>query len=214
MCIDDSIRTQQIQQAIAGDETALAALFQRYRARLRKMVLLRMDPRIRARVDASDVLQDAYVELARRLPNYVDDARLPFFLWLRTVAGDRLAQVHRTHLGAAMRDVNREVAIRPSTAPDVSTGFLAAQLVGQCTSVDRRAIQDELQIKLQEVLEAMDANDREVLALRHFEELSTEEISIVVGLSRSGVLKRYTRAVRRLQEALKGQPCFRQYVTT
>ena len=108
---DESLIDQLINDAAAGDESALASLFEKYRDRLRRLVQLRMDARIRARVDASDVVQEAFVEAARRLPRYVEDDKVPFFLWLRVVTGDRLRHLHREHLGAEMRDANREALL-------------------------------------------------------------------------------------------------------
>ena len=194
--------------AIAGDDAALATVFEEFRPRLRKMVLLRMDPRIRRRVDASDVLQEAYVDLARRLPEYAGKTEIPFFLWVRFITGTRLDQIHRAHLGAAMRDAGREVSIGQGQFPGASTLMLASQLAGEFTAADERLIHAEIQEKLEQALNAMDDHDREILALRHFEEMSTEEIAAVVGLTRSGVLKRHTRAVRRLGDAIKGRSEF------
>lgn len=188
-----------IQKARSGDESALAQLFDMYRERLRRMVALRQDARVRARFDASDVVQEVFVDVARRLPTFDQDSDLQFYLWLRTLAGERLIQLHRMHLGAEKRAVQREVA---PVIPEASTFFLASQLAGNFTSVDRGLIRNELQQKIQELLNAMDERDREVLALRHFEELSTEEIAAVLGLTRSGVLKRHTRALRRLSQLI------------
>lgn len=192
-----------IEKAQAGDERAFAVLFDRYRPRLQRMVELRLDERVRARIDASDVLQDAFIEVARRLPTYDEKTRIPFFLWLRLITGERLAQLHRMHLGAAKRSAGRELSLQRGAVPEASTFFLAAQLAGNFTSADRNLIRDELQSKLQNALNSMDAGDRDVLAMRHFEELSTEEIADLLGLTRSGVLKRYTRAVKRLRDAIQ-----------
>ena len=189
-------------EARQGDEQALARLFQSYRPRLYRMILLRMDLRVSARCDASDVLQESYVELARRLPEYSPEKDPPFFLWLRMIAGERLAKIHRRHLGAAKRDVNREVPLQRQAAPEASSIFMAMQLVGQYSSVDRNLMREEIHQRLRVALDGMEENDREVLALRHFEELSTEETALVLGLSRSGVLKRYTKALRRLRQAM------------
>src|SRR5262245_26142730 len=103
--IDDLVR-----RAVAGDESALAELFDRYRSRLRQMIRLRLDRRLQGRVDPSDVLQDAYIDLSQKLPEYPNRSSLPFFLWLRLVVGERLLRVHRHHLGAAMRDADREIS--------------------------------------------------------------------------------------------------------
>ncbi len=192
-----------IQRALTGDEAALAELFEKHRPRLERMVNLRMDHRLHARLDASDVLQEAYIDLAQELPEYAKQQKLPFFLWLRVVAGQRLAQVHRKHLGAAMRNADLEVSLYRKAMPQASTFFLASRLIGKFTSVSQKAMRAEMQVKLQEVLNAMDSNDREVLALRHFEELSNEEIAHVLEITKSTASKRYIRALRRLKETLE-----------
>jgi RNA polymerase sigma-70 factor (ECF subfamily) len=192
-----------VDTARRGDEQALAVLFERYRARLTKLILVRMDARVQARIDVSDVLQDAFVEAARKLPEYGKEAKIPFFLWLRMIAGERLIQLHRMHLGAAKRDAQRQVSLHGGLMPEASSMFLASQLAGQFTSADRNLIRAEIQQKLQDALDRMDPGDREVIAMRHFEELTTDEIAIVLQLTRSGVLKRYTRAIRRLRAAIR-----------
>ena len=192
-----------IQRVLASEEAALAELFDKHRPRLRRMVDLRMDHRLHARVDASDVLQEAYLDLAQELPEYAKQQKFPFFLWLRLVTGQRLAQFHRKHLGAAMRNADLEVSLYRKAMPQVSTFFLASRLMGQFTSVSQKAMRAEMQVKLQEVLNAMDPNDREVLALRHFEELSNEEIAQVLEISKSTASKRYIRALRRLKGTLE-----------
>jgi RNA polymerase sigma-70 factor (ECF subfamily) len=192
-----------IQRALAGEEDALADLFDIHRGRLERMVNLRMDHRLHARLDASDVLQEAYIDLSQRLPEYAKQQQYPFFLWLRLVTGQRLAQIHRKHLGAAMRNVDLEVSLYRQALPQVSTFFLASRLIGQFTSVSQKAMRAEMQVKLQEVLNTMDPNDREVLALRHFEELSNEETAQVLDITKSTASKRYIRALRRLKETLE-----------
>ncbi len=197
-----------IQRALAGEEAALAELFDAHRRRLERMVNLRMDRRLHARVDASDVLQEAYIDLAQQLPDYAEQQKFPFFLWLRLVTGQRLAQFHRKHLGAAMRNADLEVSLYRKAMPQMSTFFLASRLIGQFTSVSQKAMRAEMQVKLQEVLNAMDPNDREVLALRHFEELTNEEIAQVLEITKSTASKRYIRALRRLKETLEQIPGF------
>ena len=198
-----------IQRALAGEEAALAELFDEHRPRLRRMVDLRMDHRLHARVDASDVLQEAYLDLAQELPQYAKQPKFPFFLWLRLVTGQRLAKVHRKHLGAAMRNVDLEVSLYRKAMPQVSTFFLASRLMGQFTSVSQRAIRAEMQVKLQEVLNSMDPNDREIVALRHFEELSNQEIAQVLEITESAASTRHMRALVRLREALERIPGFK-----
>ena len=141
------------------------------------MVRLRLDRRLQGRVDPSDVLQEAYLDLAAKLPEYASRPAIPFFLWLRLVAGERLLRVHRHHLGAAMRDAGREVSLHQGAFPEASSASLAAQLLGQLTSASQAALRAEMQLLLQEALNGMDPIDREVLALRHFEELSNDEVA-------------------------------------
>src|SRR3979490_168427 len=116
-----------IQRAGAGDREALSALLARSRARLRRMVEMRLDTRLQARLDASDVVQDAYVEVAERLEEYVRDPKLPLFLWLRLVVGERLMKLHRHPLGTQMRDAGREVSFYRGALPAASSAALAAQ---------------------------------------------------------------------------------------
>jgi RNA polymerase sigma-70 factor (ECF subfamily) len=195
-----------LHQALAGDGAALAALFDRHRERLKRMVKLRLDRRLQGRVDASDVLQEAYLDLAQRLPEYAKDQKFPLFLWMRLVTGQRLAQVHRKHLGAAMRNAELEVSLYQKALPQASTEFLASRLLGHFTSVSQQVIRAEQQIKLQELLNALDPIDREILALRHFEELNNDEAAQVLEIQPGAASKRYIRALRRLKEALAAIP--------
>src|SRR5262245_45135318 len=172
-----------LERARAGDPQALNEIFARHRDRLRRMVELRLDGRLQARVDASDVIQDAYLEVATRMQEYLNDPRLPLFLWLRLVVGERLSKLHRHHLGAQMRQAGREVSINRQAAPAASSAALAAQLLGQHTSPTQAAQRAERQQRLQEALNTLDEADREALALRHFEELSRAEAAQVLGIS-------------------------------
>src|SRR5262249_62254081 len=159
----------------AGDEAALAALFERYRGRLRQMARRRRAPRLQGRVDPSDVIQDAYLDLSRKLRDLAVRPDLPFFLWLRLVVGERLLRVHRHHLGASMRDVGREISLHRGALPGASSTSLAAQLLGRVTTASRIAARAEMQRLLQDAINTMDPIDREVIALRHFEELINEQ---------------------------------------
>jgi RNA polymerase sigma-70 factor (ECF subfamily) len=195
-----------IHLAAAGDPGALAALWERHRARLHRMIRLRLDRRLQGRVDPSDVLQEAYLDLADRLPDYVRDRPLPPFLWLRLVTGQRLMQVHRRHLGAAMRDAGREVSLHAGALPQASSTSLAAQLLGHLTTASKAAVRAERQLMLQQTLNGMDPVDREIIALRHFEELTNGEAAEVLGLSKAAASKRYVRALSRLQALLERMP--------
>jgi RNA polymerase sigma-70 factor (ECF subfamily) len=192
----------------AGDQRAPGELFQRYRGRLRQMVRLRLDRRLQGRVDPSDVLQEAYLDLARRLPEYVANPKIPFFLWLRLLTGQRLLMIHRQHLGTQMRAVGHEVSLHSGPLPQASSASLAAHLLGRLTTPSQAAVRAEMQLRLQEVLNDMDPTDREVLTLRHFEELSNSETAQVLGLQKAAASNRYVRALKRLREALANIPGF------
>jgi RNA polymerase sigma-70 factor (ECF subfamily) len=196
-----------VARAAAGDPAALADVFSRYRQRLGMVVRLRMDRRLQGRVDPSDVLQETYLEASQRLGEYAQGrARMPLFLWLRFLTLQRLLIVHRRHLGAKMRNAAGEVSLYRGGMPETSTESLAAQLLGQLTSPSEAAIRAELQLQLQQALNAMDAVDREVLALRHFEELTNAETAEVLGLSKTAASNRYVAALGRLREILAAAP--------
>jgi len=197
-----------VQKAAEGDEAALAELFGKYRSKLRQIIRLRLDRRLQGRVDPSDVLQEAYLDVARQLPNYLNQSTFSFFVWLRMVTGQRLMRVHREHLGAAMRDAGREVSIHRGAMPQANSVSLAAQLLGRFTSVSQVVARTEMQVQLQEALNGMDANDREIIALRHFEELSNSEAAEVLELSKAAASNRYVRALARLQSILESIPGF------
>jgi RNA polymerase sigma-70 factor, ECF subfamily len=184
----------------AGDHHALGALFGRHRGRLLKMVQLRLDRRLRGRLDPEDVVQEAFLDAARRLGDYAADPRMPPFLWLRFLTIQRLQTLHRLHLGVQGRDASREVAIFNGSLPAADSRSLAAQLLGRLTTPSRAAIRAEIQIKIQEALNAMDPVDREILALRHFEELNNGETAAVLGIHKAAASNRYVRALRRLRE--------------
>ena len=204
---DDSKTTDDlVQRAADGDEAALAELFASYRGRLQQVIRLRLDRRLQGRIDASDVLQEAYIDLAQKLPGYASKPAMPFFLWLRLVVGERLLRVHRQHLGTAMRDAGREISLYQGALPQASSASLAAQLLGRFTSASRAAVRVEQQLLLQEALNGMDPIDREVIALRHFEELSNDEVAAVSGLTKAAASKRYVRAMLRLKAVLSNTP--------
>jgi RNA polymerase sigma-70 factor, ECF subfamily len=189
-----------------GDDRALAELFNSHRGRLRRMIELRMDPRLRARIDASDVLQDAYLDVARDLPSYLIQAKLSPLLWLRLHVGRRLTALHRQHLGAHMRDAGREISLYSSALPEASSAALASMLLGRHTSPTQAAQRAELLLRVQEALNSLDPFDREVLALRHFEQLSRAETAEVLRISEDAGAKRYFRALKRLKDVLATMP--------
>jgi RNA polymerase sigma-70 factor (ECF subfamily) len=197
-----------LRRAMSGDQQALAALFERYRDRLRKLVRLRLDRRMAGRIDTSDVLQDAYLDVARRFPEYAADPAVPFYLWLRALTGQRLVDLHRRHLGAQMRDAAVEVSLYRGALPQASSASLAQHLLAGLTSPTQAAIRAEMQLRLQEALNSMDPIDREVVVLRHFEELGNVEAAQVLGIEPAAASKRYIRAIRRLRAILDAVPGF------
>jgi RNA polymerase sigma-70 factor (ECF subfamily) len=205
----DSSETQAlICRAVKGEEGALSELFTRYRDRLRRMVKLRLDHRLQGRLDASDVLQEAYFDVAKRAAEYQANPTMPVFLWLRLITGQRLMVLHRKHLGAQMRNAGQEVSLHRGALPVASSISIAAMLLGRMTSPTRAARRAELQVRLQDVLNSMDPVDREVLTLRHFEELGNNETAQILGISKSAASSRYIRAVTRLKKELARVPGF------
>ncbi len=195
-----------LDRAAAGDAASLGLLLEQYRSRLRRMVGLRLDPRLQGRVDTSDVIQEAFIDASRRLPDYVREPKAPFFLWLRFLTGQKLLELRRRHLGAEVRDAGREVSLYRGSMPEASSACLAAQLVGKVTAPLQAAIRAEMKLRLQEALNGMDPVDREVLALRHFEQLSNAEVAEVLNLAASGASSRYVRALKRLKEIMSTIP--------
>ncbi|HVL10927.1 MAG TPA: sigma-70 family RNA polymerase sigma factor [Gemmata sp.] len=189
-----------------GDHAALAELFDRHRDKLRRMVLLRLDSRLAGRVSASDVLQEAYIDALKRVEHYFDKPDQPFFGWLRLVVGQRLADVHREHL-AQKRNATRDVRMYGG-GPGADSACLAAMLLGNLTSPSGAATKNEAFARLEEALEQMDPIDREVLALRHFEELSNNETAALLGIEPPAASKRYVRALARLKQILETLPGF------
>ena len=189
-----------------GDERALTELFTRHRERLRRMIWLRLDRRLQGRIDSSDVLQDAYLKIAHGAREYVARPNMPPFLWLRFLTGQTLQAVHRHHLKVQMRDAGQEVSLHHRATPQANSVSLAEMLLGRLTSPTRAARRAEMQLKLQEMLNAMEPFDREVLALRHFEGLSNSEVALVLGLSKTAASNRYIRALGRLKAMLAGLP--------
>jgi len=194
--------TDLLERAAQGDQLALTDLFSRYQDRLKRMIRLRLNPRLYGRVDDSDVLQDAYLEISKHLDDYLRKPTMPFFLWLRHITGQKLIAIHREHLGAQMRDVTREVSLQRRSVPPASSSSLAAQLLGKLTSPSQAAIKAEMRAQLQEALNGMNEIDREVLVLRHFEQLTNEETAHLLGIQESAASKRYLRALERLQQVL------------
>lgn len=195
--------SQLLRAAKRGEADAAAKLFDRHRSRLRRVVEIRLDQRLSGRIDPSDVLQDVFIDVHQRIHEF-EQGDLPFFLWLRLKVGHRLTDLHRFHLGAQKRTVTREVSLHRGPLPIASSASLASQLLGKLTSATNAAIRAETRLRIQEVLNSMEEIDREVLVLRHFEDLSNSETAQVLALSKTAASNRYVRALRRMKEAIDG----------
>jgi RNA polymerase sigma-70 factor (ECF subfamily) len=183
-------------------EGVLADEYDRYRDRLWRIVNFRLDHRLLGRVDADDILQEAYLDAATRIEHYLNDPATTFFIWLRTIVGQTLIDVHRRHLGAQKRDARREVKQKRRVF-SASTSFqIADVLLGDLTSPSQAALKEELARQLHEALESMNEIDREILVLRHFEELSNLEASEVLEIEPKTASMRYFRALTRLRSIL------------
>jgi RNA polymerase sigma-70 factor, ECF subfamily len=195
-------------RARGGDPGAMADLLARHRDRLGRMVRLRMDRRLQGRIDPSDVIQEAFLDAFRRQAEYLADPKMPPYLWLRFLTVQRLQAMHRRHLGAKMREADREVSLRAGASPQADSFTLANLLLGRFTSPSVAAVRDELRARLQDVLNAMEPVDREVIVLRHFEDLTNNEVALVLGLQKAAASNRYVRAMRRLTDILAAIPGF------
>jgi RNA polymerase sigma-70 factor (ECF subfamily) len=205
---DSSITEHLVEQAAHGDAEALTQLMHRYRDRLKRMVNLRMDRRLQGRIDASDVVQESLLEASRRLEEYAADPPMGFYVWLRWIAGERLLNAHRDHLGTQKRDANQEISLYRRSMPEACSVSIAQQLLGQLTSPTQAVARAEMQLIVQDVLNSMDPVDREILVLRSFEQLSTSETAETLGIKRSTASKRYITALKRLKQSLSAIPGF------
>jgi RNA polymerase sigma-70 factor (ECF subfamily) len=199
---DTSEEEDRLRRAVSGDQQAWAALVEVNRPRLRRMVALRMHPLVRGRVDPSDVLQEAFTEAAARLASYVERPGLPFFLWLRWLTGMRLKRIHREHLDRQARDPRREVPRCSEFLPGATSAALAEQLLGRDTRPSEAAVRAERARRVEAALDAIDRTDREVLVLRHFEELSNVEAARVLEITPAAASKRYVKALVELKRIL------------
>jgi RNA polymerase sigma-70 factor (ECF subfamily) len=198
--------SEQVLRAARGDQNAWEELLNAHRARLRRMVSLRLDRRLQGRLDPSDVIQEAFVDATAGLAAYAERGEMPFFLWLRWLTGMKLATLHRKHLGYQVRDAGREVSFEREAMPGASSAALAAQLLGRETSASEVAMRLERKARIQEAIDAMEPLDREVLILRHFEELTNSETARTLDIQEPAASKRYVRALRRLKDVLRAMP--------
>jgi RNA polymerase sigma-70 factor (ECF subfamily) len=208
MVLSDSELDELTRRVAQSDQVALGRLLEWYRPRLRAMIQFRMAGRVRNRLDASDILQEAFLEVALRLPEFVHELSVPFYVWLRRITGQRLAAAFRAHLGTQGRAVGRETALFETAGPAPDSTLLAAHLVGRLSSPSHAALRAELAARLDQALNRLGAIDREIIVLRHFEELTNSEVAKLLDLKPSAVSNRHVRALERLRVVLDQMPEF------
>lgn len=192
---------------IHGDTAALAELFEIHRDRLWRIVNFRLDPRLHGRIDADDVLQEAYMDAEKRIDTVLQESPSSVFIWLRLIVNQTLIDLHRRHLLAQKRSAKKEVAIHQQRWSSESTSFaLTFHLLGNLTSPSQAILKQEMSKNIDTALGTLDDIDREVLALRHFEELSNAETAQVLELSPQAASVRYIRALKHLKSVLKAIP--------
>lgn len=200
---DDSKATiRLLELAQFGDPDAFAALFATWGPRLARMITLRLDPRMATRVDVDDVLQEVQIEAWQHLADYQRHPSVSFYLWLRGVAANKLRELHRYHLGTHMRDARRETPMFAGGVGDTSAHALAHFLADSATSPSHAAMRTELHVRLLQILEGLDPLDREVLTLRHIEQMTPAETADVLQITVKAAGMRYLRALKRLKEVL------------
>lgn len=188
--------------AKAGDAEAGGHALERHRDALRRMVQMRLDRKVMQRVDVSDVVQDVIIEASRRLEDYLKDPSMPFHLWLRHMARDRIIDMHRRHRVSAKRSVDREQPLVVNATGDRSTIELVAQLCDAEMTPAAAATMRELAVRFEAAIDQLEEKDREVILMRHFEQLTNQEVAQALGLSEPAASMRYLRAIRRLRELI------------
>lgn len=201
--------SERVRAAISSrDAGAFAELFTEHRDRLKQMLHYRMDPRLRQRTDLSDVLQESYIDAFQRIEHFERKPGLSFYVWLRQITMQRLIDFHRQHLLAEKRNLRNEVHLNARDFGAATSAAIAKQLVDQMITASQVAIRDEMVEQMEATLEQLDEIDREILALRHFEELRNGEVAEVLGISEAAASNRYMRALTRLRKALEDIPDF------
>ena len=202
---DDAQPTQVLLDRVRrGDDDAINGLLERHRDAIKRMIDRRMDRVVQRRVDASDIVQDVLIEANRRLGDYLANPTMPFQLWLRHMARDRLIDAHRRHRVAANRSLDREVSLTVGAGQDHSAADLIGQLTDRELTPAAAATWQELERRFAAAVEQLDEDDRRIVLLKHFEHLSTAEAAAVLGLSKPATGMRYLRAMRRLRILLDG----------
>ncbi|WP_010588040.1 sigma-70 family RNA polymerase sigma factor [Schlesneria paludicola] len=203
---EHSVTQNLLAQARVGDRAAVNRLLERHRASLRKLIQLRLDRQIARRVDASDIVQDVLLEANTRLEDYLNDSRMPFHLWLRQLAQDRMIDMHRRHRGAQRRSLDRERSLAAPQFADQSGFDLMGQLADHELTPAAASIRKELETRFLLAMEQLEEEDRDILLMRHFEQLGNNEVATALGLSAAAAGMRHLRALRRLRAVLGDRP--------
>ena len=206
----DQTKTRDLLERVAGeDPNALARLWEEHREPLRRMIGQRLDRAVSRRVDASDVVQEVMLKASGRLAEYLQNPRLPFHLWLRQIAQDHVIDAHRKHRVAGVRSVDREQALAAASFADRSSIDLAGQLRDPALTPAASALRRELERRFQDAIDQLEADDREIILLRHFEHLTNGEAARALSLSEPAAGMRHLRALRRLRGILGETPSLR-----
>jgi RNA polymerase sigma-70 factor (ECF subfamily) len=201
--IPTSAETQQLLDRVRqGDQAAVEKLLDQHREPVRRMIDLRLDPAIGQRVDASDVVQEVLLEASRRLQKFLEKPDMPFHLWLRHIAKDHIIDAHRRHHQAQKRGVDRERPLVPAGLADKSSIELAGQFIDQELTPASAAIRHEMERRLHQAIADLDEDDRDIILMRHFEQMGNQEVAADLGLTEAAASMRYLRAVRRLRDLL------------
>ena len=204
---DSSVGIGELERGLrSGDTQALGELFSRERERLWRVIQFRLAEPLRGRLGPEDVLQEAYLAASQRLKHYADSPATSPFIWLRMIVNQTLIDLHRQHLGAQRRDAAREVSLDGGPYAQATSASVAIQLIGAFTSPSGAAARADMLKLVQTAIEQMDPMDREVLALRHFEELTNSEVAETLGIEQKAASIRYIRALRRLKGILAQMP--------
>ncbi len=199
------------ERLIGGDQQALAELLALHRQRLWRVAHFRTDAQLSSRIDPDDILQDAFLDASRRLHHYSAASPYSPFVWLRMIVAQTLSDAHRRHLGTQQRDARREARTPAGGSPDDTVVSIAHFLIGHFTSPSMAAVKTEQSEKIREIVARMGATDREVLALRHFEELTNSEVAEVLGITQKTASIRYVRAIIRLKDEFSELPEFANF---
>ncbi len=194
-----------LDRAKQGEAGAVERLLDTHREPLRRMIGLRLDPALAGRVDASDIVQEVMLEVSQRLADYLRNPAMPFHLWVRHIAKDHMIDAHRRHRQAQRRSLDREQPLVPAGLADQSSLELAGQLIDHEMTPATAAVRHELQKRMEQAVAALEEDDREIILMRHYEQLSNQEVATALGLTEAAASMRHLRAVRKLRAALLGE---------